>query len=837
MGLLKGLVNGTNEEFVRSVNASQAEIQRMINFTAEMARLARFAELDPTDTLTRQLATAMDVARVTMEQGAFATVESVAAALHLTPSEAASIADSFGITLPNLEAWVKINDVPIALADVAAIKQGIMEIPPEKRTVVSIKDPDQAKAWWDDLRGRLEKIPGLRETVAAIDDPQVAQVWWAELNAKLGTYDGATATANAEVNDQATWRLDGILLKITSLDGKTATVTINETTRRILRNEIAGPPSINPATGKPWGVDEADGGVLTFRRFADGGMVATRQASFARGGLREKHVAQIAPAGAWRTWAEPETGGEAYIPLAPTKRNRSVGILSEVARRFGMKVEPRGSMKMAAGGVVEQQAAAPADPGAQAPHDPWLARPDDLKQARGAVLSFADGGVVNVIARLATSALRLFGNVNPSFPPDDNLTPDAARKLTAEGRSAQSQVLVRTSMFAQEAAEQAASAEPVTTAAGGMAKGAPLTLAEPGVAEPATQQLAIQQAITGSAGSWAEAATTGLARAEALAKEATAVAAAGPYDPARLRGAFAWAQGELGKPYTLNGRFGPDGYDCSGFVTMFGRQLGGSNIGTVSGSMAAYFRANDDKRLSVEQAKQTPGSVLVYGGLATGPAGHVVVAGPGGMSYESSGSRGVSRQSLSRLPWSDAGLFDSGGVIMPGSTLVVNKTGRPESVIPDGGAAGRTLNMASGGILGPLRQRLRGSGGSLVQSAQEAASGAQGTVERVIRVRAIDEASPVLSRITASVERLPTQRNVALAPQMPREGFTTGHPGNGVTARPESMNQTVVRIESTTNVEGNIYGEKHLRRVIEDSQSAHDESVARKYRQLSGQRR
>lgn len=63
----------------------------------------------------------------------------------------------------------------------------------------------------------------------------------------------------------------------------------------------------------------ADGGVLT--RFANGG---------------EHHVAQIARAGEMRLWAEPETGGEAYIPLAASKRSRSQQILLNVARRFGM---------------------------------------------------------------------------------------------------------------------------------------------------------------------------------------------------------------------------------------------------------------------------------------------------------------------------------------------------------------------------------------------------------------------------------------------------------------------------------------------------------------------
>jgi len=65
---------------------------------------------------------------------------------------------------------------------------------------------------------------------------------------------------------------------------------------------------------------------------ANGGIV-----TFAGGGFMEStsQIAQIAPAGAWRLWAEPETGGEAYIPLSPAKRQRSLEVWQETGRRLG----------------------------------------------------------------------------------------------------------------------------------------------------------------------------------------------------------------------------------------------------------------------------------------------------------------------------------------------------------------------------------------------------------------------------------------------------------------------------------------------------------------------
>ncbi len=80
---------------------------------------------------------------------------------------------------------------------------------------------------------------------------------------------------------------------------------------------------------------------MTFRAGAGG-----RVTEFAHGGV-EDHVAQIARPGAMRLWAEPETGGEAYIPLSPSKRSRSTKILQEVADRFGL-----GLHEYAGGGIA-----------------------------------------------------------------------------------------------------------------------------------------------------------------------------------------------------------------------------------------------------------------------------------------------------------------------------------------------------------------------------------------------------------------------------------------------------------------------------------------------------
>jgi TP901 family phage tail tape measure protein len=112
----------------------------------------------------------------------------------------------------------------------------------------------------------------------------------------------------------------------------------------------SGIRTVNVSAGASWAnVPEAVR--REFKGRADGAVVDY----FASGGFKEKHVAEIARAGDWRVWAEPETGGEAYIPLSPGKRGRSVPIWLETGRRLGLDEDSldalRGVMSFHDGGL------------------------------------------------------------------------------------------------------------------------------------------------------------------------------------------------------------------------------------------------------------------------------------------------------------------------------------------------------------------------------------------------------------------------------------------------------------------------------------------------------
>lgn len=168
----------------------------------------------------------------------------------------------------------------------------------------------------------------------AIDEAKPVVI---EAEEEINRFNALRAEAELGVEDNVTHEVGRIQHEIDRLTGKT--VAINVTVNG--RTFSTGPNTYTPSAGGVPGNAQANGSVLEFYR---------------NGGIRrENHVAQIAPAGAMRLWAEPETGGESYIPLAPAKRPRSLAILRETARRFGHRVLPNadgGLLSFADGGFL-----------------------------------------------------------------------------------------------------------------------------------------------------------------------------------------------------------------------------------------------------------------------------------------------------------------------------------------------------------------------------------------------------------------------------------------------------------------------------------------------------
>ncbi|MDH6628663.1 ribosome maturation factor RimP [Streptomyces sp. LBL] len=221
-----------------------------------------------------------------------------------------------------------------ARVNIKALAQDIAAAPDKKRVTVQAIVRQAA----GDLKNVQQKVAGLPKgkSIDVKAPTKTAQAALKSLGYKISTVDGAhgkTVRITAP-NRLPISQVQAIQGKINSLTGRTVTVTVRYTTQ-----------------GKPYVSEHADGGIV---QYANGGIrrMAGRVKAFANGA--ENHIAQIAKAGEMRLWAEPETyPGEAYIPLAPSKRKRSEEILATVAKYFGGAVmyPQRGLSTFANGGI------------------------------------------------------------------------------------------------------------------------------------------------------------------------------------------------------------------------------------------------------------------------------------------------------------------------------------------------------------------------------------------------------------------------------------------------------------------------------------------------------
>lgn len=199
----------------------------------------------------------------------------------------------------------------------------ILGIPETKVSTIEMRRED-AIAGLDSVIAKIKATPGNKSvTVKALTAD--AKALLEQLGYKTKTLpDGrvkVTALTGAAVSG-----LQQVKYARDSLSDKTLTIT---THYRVTGSGAAQQARRSGVYGTQ--LAHADGGVVDY--YANGGIRSRAARHFADGS--ENHVAQIAPAGAMRVWAEPETGGEGYVPFSPSKRPRSRAITEEIVRRLG----------------------------------------------------------------------------------------------------------------------------------------------------------------------------------------------------------------------------------------------------------------------------------------------------------------------------------------------------------------------------------------------------------------------------------------------------------------------------------------------------------------------
>ncbi|MFJ4010906.1 phage tail tape measure protein [Streptomyces sp. NPDC090026] len=362
-------LNGT----LNTTSRNGQQLFSSLNSISDAAASSSIAAFDFAQKQGKDLPQSLQTARVEMEKSRKAALD-LLEQYGITGNEAERVANTMGLIPGQVSILLQTRGIDEALAELLAVQAEYARFP-DKRTIKVDALGEEAQKELKDLGYAIKLIPGTREY--KITAPTVgARQQLDELIAKMAAVPNKNVTVNA-LTGQAKTDLQNLQTRINGTKGRTVTMdTLTAEARQKLEDlgfkikntkgkkvEITIPTgasntgavstiqgAINGIRGRTIGVGvrlsatswdrdangvpdmiqapQARGSVLDF--YANGGI-----SHYANGGVRENHVAQIAPAGAMRVWAERETGGESYIPLSPAKRPRSRRIAEETVRRLG----------------------------------------------------------------------------------------------------------------------------------------------------------------------------------------------------------------------------------------------------------------------------------------------------------------------------------------------------------------------------------------------------------------------------------------------------------------------------------------------------------------------
>lgn len=216
------------------------------------------------------------------------------------------------------------------------------------------------------IKANAGPVNSIRAAMASIVNKNVTVA----VNASTGPVNALRSAISSIVNktvtitaNAPTGAVNALRAAIASVNGKTVSVIANTNVGAVyaMRAAIASVQSktVTVTTRTRTVGENANGGMYMggIRTFARGGIDDPRIAKAIERAQRrsgsENHTAQIARgSNNFRVWGEPETGGEAYIPLALSKRLRSLKILEQVASHFGVSLSQYADGGLIAGNKV-----------------------------------------------------------------------------------------------------------------------------------------------------------------------------------------------------------------------------------------------------------------------------------------------------------------------------------------------------------------------------------------------------------------------------------------------------------------------------------------------------
>ena len=265
-----------------------------------------------------------------------------------------------------VELAVRLSGMPETVAGLGKVKATFDAMPGKKTvTVASSEVSDKTRKQLETIGFTIKDMPGGQTVeITAKSDAALAQLR-AVMDTVTGLPKGADVRVGApggqgvldllnsigvkvkEGNNKSIEveapNAPGVLEKLQALglavrndNGKTVIVTLSGVTEAQNKLRELTQPAVKTVTvvgtGQSVGTDRV-GNRGSEPTMEDGGVRA-----FARGGFTSLPNSAVIqkPIPGLIQWAEPATQGEAFIPLAQSKRRRSTAILGEVARRFGL---------------------------------------------------------------------------------------------------------------------------------------------------------------------------------------------------------------------------------------------------------------------------------------------------------------------------------------------------------------------------------------------------------------------------------------------------------------------------------------------------------------------
>jgi TP901 family phage tail tape measure protein len=410
--LLEDIVSDSTGRMMELVNGAEAALSAANSRLIEMARITHRATTSDSQTVAMDAAKAMEISLLTMEEGANTSSESIASAVGLSISEVERIADEYGIVVNRVNGQVVDPKIDAKKAkefreELERINTNIREwsdADPRIDVAANISDPAEKFATLRDIA--LEYVNS-NPTTQAYFESLDAQGKMQYLVSLIGDGSLWTAYMNLDTSQlsEASTRVFQTLTSIVATDPTAIayleTASADEQVE-FIKGELMEYAALHPEaqadvataiaeldfetlTGwaRAWGrrtdtanarvqvsgQAEAEGilGRLTRERIAtirvvtsnDGAAqrAATRRATvgsrwgnvfaFAKGGVTPAHIAR----GTRYKYAEPETGGEGFVPKNG-RPERSIPIIRTLADWYGLDVVKRAKYTAARNGLV-----------------------------------------------------------------------------------------------------------------------------------------------------------------------------------------------------------------------------------------------------------------------------------------------------------------------------------------------------------------------------------------------------------------------------------------------------------------------------------------------------